>query len=418
MEGSRRGVAEIISIGDELLIGQVVNTNASWMAEKLSLAGITLRQITAIGDREAEIHRAIDEALGRAQLVFITGGLGPTADDITKPALCRYFDTELVFNPAAYEQLKALFARRGWAVSERNKAQAMLPANCQPLANENGTAPGMWFERGDAIIVSMPGVPFEMKAMFENQVIPAIKEKIKTPVILHKTIMTAGAGESAIADIISHWENALPAHIKLAYLPQPGLVRLRLSGKGENEHRLATEIETLTNELVALIPGFVYGFDETTLEKAVGQLLLAKGYTLATAESCTGGTIAQLITSVPGSSAYFKGAVVAYANAVKTEMLGVDETLLQQYGAVSREVVMAMADGVRKALKTDFALATSGIAGPDGGTADKPVGTVWMALSAAGETIAVCHQLGEHRGRNISRASLLALNMLRIKLLQ
>ncbi len=413
----RSGRAEIISIGDELLIGQVVNTNASWMAEQLSLAGIVLNRITAIGDKEIDIFQAIDEALKRVQVVFITGGLGPTSDDITKPALCKYFNTELIFNQEAFNQASELFARRGYAMTERNREQAMLPAVCEPIRNNLGTAPGMWFEKEGGFIVSMPGVPFEMKAMFVAEVIPKLKRCVWTQNLVHKTLMTTGVGESVLADRILNWEEELPDNFKLAYLPQPGLVRLRLSGHGMDSLSLNLELKRLTNELAGLLNEYVYGFDDESLESIVGKMLGAGRKTLAIAESCTGGAISAMITSVPGSSAYFMGSVVAYSNEIKHKILGVDNQLILQYGAVSREVVEAMAKGARETFAVDYALATSGIAGPDGGTQEKPVGTIWISLASAAETISVCHTFGEHRDRNIRRSTLAALNMLRLELL-
>lgn len=414
----RSGRAEIISIGDELLIGQVVNTNASWMAEQLSLAGIVLNRISTIRDKESDIVQAIDEALQRAQVVLITGGLGPTSDDITKPALCKYFNTDLIFNQEAFNQASELFARRGYAMTERNREQAMLPAICEPIKNNQGTAPGMWFEKEGAFVVSMPGVPFEMKTMFVTEVIPKLKRCIWTQNLVHKTLMTTGVGESFLADRILNWEKELPDAFKLAYLPQPGLVRLRLSGQGIDSLFLDIELKRLTNELAGLLNEYVFGFDDDQLESVVGKLLLTGKKTLAIAESCTGGALSAMITSVPGSSAYFKGSVVAYSNEIKHYILGVDNQLILQHGAVSREVVEAMAKGARDAFAVDYALATSGIAGPDGGTQEKPVGTVWISLASATETLSVCHTFGEHRERNIRRSTLAALNMLRLEILK
>lgn len=418
MTGKRKGICEIITIGDELLIGQVVNTNASWMGEQLSLNGLQLQRVTSIGDNNQQIIDSLKESVERAEFVFITGGLGPTADDITKPALCEFFNTKLVYNEEAFQQVKALFQRRGMKVSERNKEQALLPEACQPVQNENGTAPGMWFEKDKTVVVSLPGVPYEMKAMFENQVIPKVLMMVNRGHILHKTIMTNGIGESYLADLIKDWEHALPKNFKLAYLPQPGMVRLRLSGNGRDNIELEQTMSTLVNKLIPLISEYVFGFDKDSLEEVVGNLLKEFNKTIGTAESCTGGYLAHLITSKAGSSAYFKGSVIAYANEIKMSELSVSGTDINHFGAVSKEVVEAMALGLRKKFDVDYALATSGIAGPDGGTPEKPVGTVWIALATDTKVISEKFQFGEHRGRNIHRSALAALNMLRIELLK
>jgi len=413
----KKGSAEIISIGDELLIGQVINSNASWMGEQLFLNGISLDRVTTIGDDEQKLHSAIDSALERVQFIFLTGGLGPTLDDITKPSLSRFFNVPLVFHQDAYDQVEALFARRGMQVSERNKQQAMLPANCTAVANNNGTAPGMWFETGEAIIVSMPGVPFEMKPMFSEQIIPLIKQKFTTSHYKFKTVMTTGVGESMLADRINQWEMALPGNFKLAYLPQPGIVRLRVGGQSDDVESLIRILNEQVTSLCSLIPEYVYGFDNQSLEEVVAKMLTEKGLTIATAESCTGGYISHLLTSIPGSSAYFKGSVVAYSNDIKTELLNVKKETLEQKGAVSEEVAKEMAEGLLRRFDTDFAISTTGIAGPDGGTTEKPVGTVWIGIATKTSCYAQRFQLGEQRDRNIRRSALTALNMLRLCLL-
>ncbi len=408
--------AEIINIGDELLIGQVVNTNASWMAAQLNKSGMQVVQITTIADDREAIRSALDQALQRADAVLISGGLGPTKDDITKKTLAEYFGAHLVFHQPTFAQVKKIFAARQFPVTEENRQQAMIPDNCIPLFNKNGTAPGMWFEKEGKITVSMPGVPFEMKAMMEEQVIPRLVHHFRLGHIVHKTVMTTGLPESMLAEKIKSWEENLPAHIKLAYLPQPGIVRLRLSGKGDDREKLTKEIEKQIEQLRRLIPEIIYGYDDVLLEEVVGKLLREKGKTVSTAESCTGGYVAHLITSISGSSDYFEGAVVSYANRVKIEMLGVLSDTLEQHGAVSREVVLQMAEGARHRLKTDYALAVSGIAGPSGGTPEKPVGTVWIALAGPEGSEAQLFHFGEHRGRNIRRSALAALNMLRLRL--
>jgi len=408
--------AEIINIGDELLIGQVVNTNASWMAAQMNKAGISVVQTTTIADDDKAIKDTLNQAFKRAEIVLISGGLGPTKDDITKRSLAEYFDSKLIFHEPTYEQVKKIFSARKFPVSEVNRRQAMIPEKCKPLFNKNGTAPGMWFEQDGKVVVSMPGVPFEMKAMLVEQVIPLLVSHFKMDALIHKTVMTTGMPESMLAEKIKTWENSLPSHIKLAYLPQPGIVRLRLSGRGSDRQQIKSEIDEQVKKLTILIPEIIYGYDDVSLEEVVGQLLLKNKKTVSTAESCTGGYVAHLITSIPGSSGYFEGSVISYSNRIKTDLLDVAPGLLEKHGAVSREVVTAMAEGARANLKTDFSLAVSGIAGPDGGTDEKPVGTVWLALASPDGTETGLFHFGEHRGRNIRRSALAALNLLRLKL--
>lgn len=406
---------EIISIGDELLIGQVVNTNASWIASELNKNGIAVSRITAIQDSGNEIFEALNNS--RENIVLLTGGLGPTKDDITKSVLCSYFDSRLIFHKTTFEHIKSLFGKRNYPLTEVNKNQALIPDNCIPLFNQYGTAPGMWFETEGKVVVAMPGVPFEMKSLVTNELIPKLKQEFQIDNIIHRTIMTIGVGESMLAEKIADWENSLPAHIKLAYLPQPGIVRLRLSAQSDNYDKAYAEIENYISGLQDIIPDKIFGFDDISLEKVVGNLLVEKGKTLATAESCTGGYLAHLITSIAGSSDYFTGSVVSYANDVKVNQLNVKQSDIDTHGAVSQEVVEQMAIGGRKLLNTDYCLSTSGIAGPDGGTADKPVGTVWIALAHPAGVKSRLFQFGEHRGRNIHRSALAALNMLRKELI-
>jgi len=408
--------AEIINIGDELLIGQVVNTNASWMATELTLAGVDVVQITAISDQEKAIRKALDEAAQRADIILMTGGLGPTKDDITKKVLAAYFHSEMIFHEPTFEQVKTIFKARHFEVSEVNRQQALIPEKCTPLFNKNGTAPGMWFEQNHKVFVSMPGVPFETKVMMKEQVIPRLKEFFKLKSIVYKTVMTTGLGESFLAEKIKHWENNLPGHIKLAYLPQPGIVRLRLTAKGENETKLRKEIDQQIEALHPLIDDLIFGYDDVTMEEVIGQLLTRSNATMSTAESCTGGYIAELITSIAGSSNYFTGSVVSYSNRAKITMLEVPEEEIEQHGAVSKRVVEAMATGARRKFDTDYAVATSGIAGPGGGTDEKPVGTTWIALATRHGVTSKLFHFGEHRGRNIRRAALAALDMLRLEL--
>lgn len=408
-------LAEIITIGDELLIGQVIDTNSAWIAEQLNMVGIKVHQITSISDNQEHILSTLKEASQRAQLVLITGGLGPTKDDITKHTLCKYFDTSLIFSQKAYDNVERLFAGRGVFVTELNRLQAMVPANCVVIPNSNGTAPCMWFEKEGCIYISMPGVPFEMKAIMEEEIIPRLLINLNK-VIIHRTILTEGIGESHLATIIEPWEDSLPDCIKLAYLPQPGMVRLRLTAYGTDRSELQQAIAKAEKELYNYAGSYIFGFDNDSMESVVGNILREKRRTLSTAESCTGGTIAQLITSIAGSSDYFKGSVVAYSNEIKEQFLGVPNEVLMQYGAVSEQTVIAMAEGIRNRFSTDYAIAVSGIAGPAGGSAEKPVGTTWIAIASPNGTTAKKFLLGEHRGRNIRKASVTALNMLRVKL--
>ena len=409
--------AEIISIGDELLIGQVVNTNASWMAAILNKSGIQVKHIVSISDSEDAIREALDTASQRANIILMTGGLGPTKDDITKHVLADYFGSKLIFHEATFEQVKQLFRVRNYEVTPVNRRQAEIPENCIPLHNQHGTAPGMWFEKDDKVYVSMPGVPFEMKGLMADHVIPKLISRFSLPHIYHKTIMTFGMGESRLAEKIEDIEDNLPQHIKLAYLPQPGIVRLRLSASGSDKTKLEGEIQYWCDQIVQRIPDLVFGYDDISMEEVVGQLLTEKGMSLSTAESCTGGYLAHLITSIAGSSAYFKGSIISYSNTVKTEELSVSQDDLEKYGDVSEKVVEQMARGVRKKMRSDYSLSTSGIAGPDGGTEEKPVGTVWIALASEGGVVSTLLHLGEHRGRNIRRSALAALNKLRLKLI-
>lgn len=410
-------IAEIITIGDELLIGQVIDTNSAWMATKLNEHGISVKQITSISDDREHILTTLKEASQRANLILITGGLGPTKDDITKATLCEYFNTGLVFSEIASEGVSHLFRNRGLPVTDLNRQQAMVPENCTVIQNSNGTAPGMWFEKDEVIYVSMPGVPFEMKAMMANEVLPRLAGKSSFSII-HRTILTEGIGESFLATKIATWENNLPSEIKLAYLPQPGMVRLRLTAKNTDKLVLEKELSNSVEALYKLAGEYIFGEGEETLQSITGQLLKKYGKTLASAESCTGGYLAHLITSIPGSSEYFKGSVIAYANEIKERMLGVDPETLAKYGAVSGETVEQMADGIKSKFDVDYAVAISGIAGPSGGSPDKPVGTTWIAVASPSGTITKKFMLGDHRERNIQRAAISALSLLRKKILK
>ncbi|RIH63273.1 competence/damage-inducible protein A [Mariniphaga sediminis] len=409
--------AEIITIGDEILIGQIVDTNSAWIAEQFNLNGIEIYQITSVHDDTEHIAEAMQIAEKKADLVILTGGLGPTKDDITKHALCDYFNTKLVFHEQTFENIKNRFKNRNIDLNKLNRDQAMLPGACTVLTNKVGSAPGMWFEKNDTIFVSVPGVPFEMKYLVENEILPRLRTNGKAKAIFHKTVQTQGLPESMLAEKIENWETSLPENIKLAYLPNPMSVRLRLSAIGTDLEELKRLVGGEIEKLKQLIPDYIFGYDNETLGEITGRLLREKGLTLAVAESCTGGYISHLITSVPGSSEYFRGGVTAYSNEVKKSLLGVSELTLQNYGAVSSEVVREMALGVRKKLGADFAVATSGIAGPTGGTEEKPVGTVWIAIAGPENTITEKFIFGDNRERNIIRSSQTALQLLRRQLM-
>lgn len=405
--------AEIISIGDELLVGQVVNTNATWISQHLNLIGINVYQITAISDNSEQIKSVLDSARVNSDIILITGGLGPTKDDITKQCLCEYFNTNLKFNPEVYEQIKEIFHIRGMKVTELNKMQAEIPVSCTPIKNTNGTAPGMWFEEKGKIFVSMPGVPFEMQPMMTDHVLPELKKRYSGDFIIHKTVLTQGIGESWLSEMIADWEDKLPKNIKLAYLPQPAIVRLRLSAKGSDKKELERQLESQIKLLHKTIPDLIYGYDDETLEEITGRLLRERGKTLSTAESCTGGYIAHLITSIPGSSDYYKGSVISYANEIKEAELNVKKQSMVEHGVVSEEVVVQMAKGILKKYNTDFSIATSGIAGPGGATKDKAVGTTWIAVASENKVVVKKFLFGENRERNIRKTAVTALNMLR-----
>jgi len=408
-------LCEIITIGDEILIGQIVDTNSAWIAQKFNEIGVRIKQISSVSDDRIHILNALKEASERADIIIITGGLGPTKDDITKKTLAEYFNVGFRRDEAVLEHVKALFKRFNPLVNElleTNKQQADVPENCLVLPNKNGTAPGMWFEDKGKVYVSMPGVPFEMMYLIEEEVIPKIKRQFKLPSIVHQTILTAGIGESFLAEKISKIEDSLPSNIKLAYLPKLGQVRLRLSAYGEDENTLRSEIEVFVHQIASLIPEYVIVTEDKPLEKAVLDFLDLHGKTLSTAESCTGGHIAQLITQHPGSSRSFLGGAVTYSNALKISVLGVQEHTLQQFGAVSEETVKEMAEGALRNLNSDYSIAVSGIAGPDGGTPEKPVGTVWVAVASKKQTVAKRFSFGNRRKQNIERSAINAFTML------
>jgi len=409
--------AELITIGDEILIGQIVDTNSAWMGQQLNLHGIEVYQVTSVHDQHDHILKAFQDAENRVDLVLITGGLGPTKDDITKKCLCEYFGTELLFNPEVFEHVRSLLSSRNVVINQLNRDQALLPASCQVLHNSAGTASGMWFERNNTIFVSMPGVPFEMEAIMAEEVFPRLVQLGITQSIVHKTVLTIGLPESMLAEKIEKWESALPEFIKLAYLPSPLMVRLRLSAYGSDKSLLETEIANQVKELLVIIPENIFGFDHDNLAMVIGRTLVKSSQTLAVAESCTGGNIAHYVTSNPGSSAYFKGGVVAYSNEIKTSLLNVSSEIIDKFGAVSQEVAEAMAQGARKVLQADYSVATTGIAGPYGGTEEKPIGTVWIAVAGASGVKSKMYLFKHNRERNIIRTSQTALNMLRIFIL-
>lgn len=410
-------LAEIITIGDELLIGQVIDTNSAWMGQKLNSIGVKVKQITSVSDDAEHIIAALTEARKRADLIFITGGLGPTKDDITKITLCRYFNTTLRFDEKSFEVITEIFKARGRGVTDTNRKQAEVPSNCEVLLNKWGTAPGMWFDDEGKVFVSMPGVPYEMKGIMENEVLPRLIDRFKLPPIQHRTILTQGIGESNLSDLISSWEDKLPPYMKLAYLPSPGMVRLRITANGTDESALRTEMESEVQKLISIAGEYIYGFEEEKLESIVGNLLRQQGKTLSTAESCTGGYIAHKITTIPGSSDYYIGSVIAYANRIKEKFLDVDPKIFEVHGAVSEQAVTAMAEHVKEKFGTDYAIACSGIAGPGGGTEEKPVGTVWLALATPDQIITRKLLLGRVRERVIMEASQHALNLLRKSLI-
>lgn len=410
--------SEIITIGDELLIGQVIDTNSAWIGQELSKIGVKVLQKFSIGDTREAILDALYKASKKSSIVILTGGLGPTKDDITKHTLCEFFQTQLVQNEKVLKWVTSIFTMRNLPMLESNNQQAMVPENCEVLWNKNGTAPGMWFKVKDVIYISLPGVPFEMKTIFTEEVIPKLLQQFQFPTILHRTILTCNIGESFLAKRIENLENELPEHIKLAYLPSVGMVRLRFSAYGNNLPILENELTAIIEKLYKLIGNYIYGEGDDNLAEVLGKLLLQSKKSLATAESCSGGYIAHQITSIPGSSAYFKGAIISYDNAVKIEQLQVPANIIESNGAVSEACVSTMANNVRKLLKTDYAIATSGVAGPGGGTPEKPVGTVWIAVSSEKQTKTSVFNFGDNRERTIQRTAIQGLDMLRKLLVQ
>jgi nicotinamide-nucleotide amidase len=405
-------LAEIITIGDEILIGQIVDTNSAWMAAELNNIGIRVKQISSVSDDRQHILTALKEASQRADIILVTGGLGPTKDDITKKTIAEYFDVKLVEHQEALNNVAKIFARYNRPLLEVNRLQAMVPENCEVILNNNGTAPGMWFNVNGKIYISMPGVPHEMMYMMEDEVLPKLKSTLKLPVIIHKTILTVGEGESFLAERIADIEDSLPSHIKLAYLPKLGQVRLRLSGYGEDEALLRREVNACASKIVERVANVVAAEEDIPIEKAILNFMTEKGLTLSLAESCTGGYIAQLFTQHPGASKVFLGGVVSYSNELKESVLGVKFETIERFGVVSGETVTEMAEGALLNFKSDYAVAITGIAGPDGGTPEKPVGTVWVAVASVNKKVVKKLTFGNKRKQNIERSAVSALNML------
>lgn len=412
--------AEIITIGDEILIGQIIDTNSAFLARELNKIGISVYQITSIQDEKEHILSAVEEAASRCRLVLITGGLGPTNDDVTKHSLCEFLGDKLVKDKEVLEHIEMLFEKYiSTPISDSNRLQAMVPSTAYILHNAYGTAPGMWLEKNGTIIVSMPGVPFEMQNMVSDQLIPKLVESFETPYIFHKTVLTYGLGESAIALRIADWEAQLPKEVKLAYLPNLGRVRLRLSAKGPDLNILEDKVNDAIEELYGIIGDIIHGIEEDgNLEERVGELLKSKNLSLATAESFTGGKISSVLTSVPGASSYFKGTVVSYATSVKTGILNVSETTIAQNSVVSAEVATEMAVNIRKIMNADIGIATTGNAGPTKGESEAEIGTVYIALSSPGGDHAEKFTMGNHRTRIVEKSVNKALELLRDLLLK
>jgi len=411
--------AELLTIGDEILIGQIVNTNSVWMARQLNLCGITVAHMASVSDSAEAIVQALDAAAKRADLVLITGGLGPTKDDVTKKTFADYFNAPLIMDQDVLDGIVSFFSKRGKETTLVNRQQALVPQGSFVVKNLHGTAPGMWMTRNGVHFISMPGVPYEMEAMISNIILPKIIQENKLPHICHRTILTQGIGESALAELIEKWEDQLTSkNIKLAYLPQTGMVRLRLSATGADEKELQQKIDAEVASLQAVAGNYIFGYEnygeETPgIETVLSQLLRERKETISLAESCTGGHVSAMITAIPGASEVFKGTIVPYTNLAKQELLQVDPDIFQTTGSVSKECVVQLVENVRRKFDSTYAIAISGIAGPGGATAEKPVGTVWIAVCSAEKTIAFKYQFGEHRKRNIIATAAAALGMAR-----
>lgn len=408
--------ATIITIGDEILIGQIVDTNSVSIAKHLNAAGIVVQERISVGDDRTQITQCVERALRDANVVIITGGLGPTKDDITKKTLAELFGCKLVMDPKVADHVKRMLEGRGIEFNELNRSQALVPSCCTVLFNKHGTAPGMWFERDKKVVVSLPGVPFEMEHLLDDEVMPRLKAHFELRQIVHRTMITAGLAESMLAQKIESWENALPPYLKLAYLPSPGVVRLRLSAYEVEGESVTKEINRQFDALHKLIPHYIIGYETATMQELVHEIMTRRKLTLATAESCTGGAIASRFTAMPGASAYFLCGVVSYSNASKHNVLGVNYDDISTYGAVSEPVARQMAEGARRISGADYAIATTGVAGPTGGSTEKPVGTVWIAVATPHHTTAILKQCGTDRGQIIDRASAFAISLLRDEL--
>jgi len=403
----------IVTVGDEILIGQIIDTNSAWMGQQLNLVGAKVSAIHSVSDTKEGIVNALETALKQADVVLMTGGLGPTKDDITKKTIADYFGAEMVFHEPTWERIQGLFKRWGRSTTPAHKEQCFMPSNAKILFNKMGTAPGMWFEMDGKVVVSMPGVPYEMKYLMEFEVIPKLVEHFPGKPIAHRTILTVGEGESRIAAKLEQIEDGLPDFVKLAYLPNLGNVRVRLTAIAENGEDIKAVLDQKVQEIEAAIPELIYGYGTETLEAAIGNLLKQKELTLSTAESCTGGFLAHKITTIPGCSAYYKGSVVAYAYEAKRNLLGVKQETLDKFGAVSEETVKEMVVGILKTMNTDIGISISGIAGPGGGTPEKPVGTIWLAIADKDHVETLKLQIGKDRLRNIQYTAIQGLNMIR-----
>lgn len=405
---------EIITIGDELLLGQTIDTNSAWMGQELNAIGCSVVQISSIQDQPQSIIDALDLAQKRADLIITTGGLGPTVDDLTKETLSNYFETRLVRNEKVLKHIQKLLGNRNVPMNQLNIDQALLPEDCEILNNDAGTAAGMLFKKGNKTIVSLPGVPYEMKSICRNELFPWIHLNLKAEKNYFRMVMTTGYPESVLASKIKKWESELPQHCSLAYLPSPGTVKLRISAQGKKESELIADVNEQVEQLRKIVPDAIYSLENESMQEVLHNMLVKSNKWIGTIESCTGGTMAQLITSVPGSSGYFKGSIVSYSNEIKSRIVGVEIDMIEKYGAVSEQIVSELAKNALSILSVDYAIASSGIAGPDGGTPEKPVGFVWLAVASKREVRAQSFEFGNHRGRNIQRSSIAGLNMLRM----
>lgn len=404
---------QIITIGDEILYGHILDTNSKWLSQKIIDLGITISRKTSIGDNILDINYNIKKSISNYNLTIVTGGLGPTNDDITKNCLNKIFNGKLVYDKKTLTHIKKVFKERNFDLTKKNIDQSLVPNNCIVLHNRFGTAPGMAFEKNKNILLSLPGVPFEMKSLFEDECINLIKEKFVLPHIFHRIIKTVGIGESWLSDKINSWEKNLEKDLSLAYLPSIGRVKLRLTGKGNNLKRLKNKITKEEKALKKIIEKYIYGYDKDELESVIGKALIDLNKTVSVAESCTGGNISNLITSVPGSSNYFKGGIIAYSNEIKINSLGINEDILNKYGAVSKEVAEEMAKNVRNKFNSSIGISSTGIAGPSGGTKEKPVGTIWIAFSDNEKTISKKLILTQRRDVNTVLTTINSLNLLR-----